>query len=100
MILLKIIFETLILYQIAQIISESTLFSPIRRFFLRSNWIPINWIGRLLDCFLCTSVWVGFVLSFVLFNFSEYLGYYSFSWFWNGLYFSSMAWFLRILESK
>lgn len=100
MILLQIIFELFVLYQISQVISESTLFSPVRRFFLRSDWIPLNWIGQMLDCFLCTSIWVGFGLSFVLFNFAEYLGYYEVSWFWNGLFFSSLAWFLRIFENK
>ena len=100
MIILQIIFETLILYQISQVISESYLFSPMRNFFIESNWIPLNWFGKLIDCFLCTSIWVGFGLSLYLFNLAEYLGYLQFSWFWNGLFFSCLTWILRVLENK
>lgn len=86
-----IIFEVLVLYNITQIIVESILFSKVRK---------IKILNLLLSCFLCTSVWISFILSFFLFNYAEYLGYNRFSWFFNGMFFSSIAWFLHLIEGK
>lgn len=98
MLFLKIVFELFILYQITQIITESQLLEPIRSSFVYSKLWIFKKIGHLISCFLCSGVWVGFILSFRLFNFAEYLGYYELSWFWNGLFFSCLSWFLRMLE--
>ena len=87
----KIAFESLILYNISQIISESTLFSKVRN---------IKILNPVLSCFLCTSVWASFALTFVLFDYAKYLGYETVSWFWNGLFFSSITWFIHCVETK
>jgi hypothetical protein len=102
MILLKIIFQTFVLYQAAQIISESKLTKPLREYLLgRSvNSIAYKFLYELFSCFLCTSVWVGFILTPLLFDLSSYLGYCGFSWFWNGLFFSALAWFMHVWEQS
>lgn len=41
---------------VTEIIGESDLFAP-----LRSLLKPVPWLGRLLDCRYCISVWAGLV---------------------------------------
>lgn len=102
MILMKIVFQILVLYQIAQIISESRISKPLRTFLLEKSHgnVIIGLLHGLLSCFLCTSVWVGFLLTPMLFDFAEYIGYNQVSWFWNGLFFSSITWFLYVWEQS
>ena len=90
MIATKIIFQIFVLYNITQIVTESVLFSKVRK---------IKILSPLLTCFLCTSVWISFLLSFFLFDLAKYLEY-DYSWFWNGLFFSSITWFIHIIEQK
>lgn len=100
MILLKILFEVFVLYQITQVISESTLTKPFRDYLNKhSRYTVVGFLHSLMNCFLCTSVWVGFTLSFFLFDLAAYLGY-THSWFWNGLFFSGITWFLYVWEQS
>lgn len=102
MILLKCIFQIFVLYQISQIVSESKVSRPIR------NWLKVkgqtlivaNVLYELISCFLCVSVWVGFILTPILFDFANYIGYTKLSWFWNGLFFSSITWFMNVWEQN
>lgn len=94
-----LVFEILVLYQITTIISESSLFNPLREF-LTKRFFPLSLLGYLISCFLCTSVWVGFILSNYLFNFAEYLGYYEISWFWNSMFFSAVVWFIHKIDNS
>lgn len=87
----QVIFEVFVLYNITQVIVESTLFSKVRK---------IKILNPLLSCFLCTSIWISFILSLFLFNYAEYLGCNHFSWFFNGMFFSSITWFLHLIEGK
>jgi len=102
MLLLKIGFQVFVLYQIAQIISESKISRPLR-YYLRDisdKNIVAKVLYELMSCFLCTSVWVGFALTPLLFDLSSYLGYSTISWFWNGLFFSSITWFMKVWEEN
>ena len=87
----KIVFEVIVLYNITQIVAESTLFSKVRK---------IKIVGSVLSCFLCTSVWISFLLTFVLFDYANYLGFDKFSWFFNGMFFSGLTWFIHVIERK
>lgn len=98
MIVLQIIFEAFVLYQITTIIVDSTLFDIIKSPFRNNKYLGL--LSHLLDCFLCTSVWVGFVLSEFLLNFSEYLGYYEYSTIWNSMFFSAIAWFINKFDKS
>jgi len=100
MIILKIFVETIILFQITTIIVDSNLFQILRDFLTSSKWILLLFIGQLLSCFLCTSVWVGFILSNCLYNICDDLGFHSFSWFFNSMFFSGLAWFIYLFEKK
>lgn len=100
MILLKVIFQIFILYNISQIISETKISRPLRDYLRRKTNIVARILYELISCFLCTSVWVGFILTPLLFDFAAYLGYTSVTWFWNGLYFSSITWFMNVWEQN
>lgn len=109
---LEITFEVGIVYAITQIIAESKLTAPIR------GWLEVwstnqpssvfelgaklvGWfLYTLTSCFMCTCVWVSFFVSFKFFNLAQYLGYTEFSVFWNGLFLSTLTWFLRAIEEK
>jgi len=92
-----ILFEILVLYQLTSIITESHLFKPIRTWALSSS----EFLGSLISCFLCTSVWVGFILSFVLYDYAKTLGINPmYSWFFNSMFFSFFTWFLHLIEQK
>ena len=57
----KLIIWGCISYGITQIITESTLFSPLRG--LLSTYSLTKWLGELISCVLCTSVWISAGLS-------------------------------------
>jgi len=66
-----VIFLTILIEAITQIVTKSELFEPIRKFFFdrRKNKF-FNWMHSLIDCGYCTSVWVGWfvVISFLFFK--------------------------------
>ncbi len=97
--LLRFLFTLGLTYQISQIISESyfPLFRYIRN--LKGN-IVFNFISELTSCFLCTSVWVGMILSNYFFDISNFLGYTEISWVWSGLFYSCLSWFIHVWEAK
>lgn len=104
---IKFIFTLFVIYQITSIITESTfpLFKLLRVLHeFESKSLFINWIlagiSQFFSCFLCTSVWVGFIISNYLYNISFELGYENQSWFWSGLFYSSLTWFIHIIENK
>jgi hypothetical protein len=62
----------IIVEAITEIITKSMLFSPVRAFFF--NRRHKKYIGKffefvhdLLDCGYCTSVWIGFAVSYFIF---------------------------------
>ena len=55
---------------ITEIVSKSSLFEPVRKwFFTRRQNNVFNFIHSLLDCGFCLSVWVGTFIGIVLLNF-------------------------------
>jgi hypothetical protein len=98
--LILLIFSIFIVFNLSQIISESTfpLFKWLRR--LETNrYLLVSYIGQLFSCFLCTSVWAGWVVSILVFDLGSVLQV-EHSWFWTGLFYSSIAWFLHCVEAK
>lgn len=92
-------FSIIVVYNISQIISESTF--PLFRFLrnLEGNWF-FNFVSELTSCFLCTSVWAGLLVSWLVFDVASSLQVNHFTIFWSALFYSGCAWFLRCLEAK
>jgi len=102
-----------VVYQVTSLISESSfpLFKWLRdvgqfvykpeydsKFRERSKYL--GWIGDFFGCFLCVSVWIGFIGSVVLFDIGNFLGYESVSWAISGLFYSFIVWFIHLIEGK
>lgn len=115
--MIQVIFRTIIWgmisYATSSIIAESSLFKPIRNFFLDLKITA--WLGRLLSCILCTSVWVSAFFAYNLYSpaFSiwgkriigtmELFGYdVTVAWvlFLDGMLGSCIVWWIHILENK
>lgn len=94
-----IIVSIVITYNLSQIISESTfpLFKWLRN--LEGNLI-LDFLSELTSCFLCTSVWVGCLISFWIFDIGSILKVEHLSWAVSGLFYSGMAWFIHCWEEK
>ena len=58
----KTLFFILVCYGISNIIVYGSIFDGMRKFFEKKN--P-NGFGALFGCMMCTSFWVGFVVSFL-----------------------------------
>lgn len=100
--LLKTFVWSLAIYGITQIISEATVFEPLRNFLTNSKFKPFNKVGELISCFLCCSVWVSFFVSIVVFSPSleiwSHLSFWHF--FFDGMIGSTIVWFFHIYEGK
>jgi len=81
-------------YNITQIITEASIFKPVRRWLLDSR---LSIIGQLVSCFLCTSVWISFLLTLGCKNFADRLNY---SVFINTMFISAVVWFIHIFERR
>jgi len=101
--IINFLFTTLLIYSVTQIVSESTfpLFRWLRNI---SDIYPgtlSNFVGSLFSCFLCTSVWVGSLMSIWYFDISEYAGYPgNMSWCASGLVYSCIVWFIHVFENR
>lgn len=103
-----------VVYQVTSIISESSF--PIFKWLQKFGDIPrrkveldlkINiidrfeiFIGDLFGCFLCVSVWVGCLGSYLLFDCAAFVEFQSWTWFTSGLFYSFIVWFIHLLEGK
>lgn len=96
----KLLFEIFVAYNATQIISESSLFTPVWKTLLNSKYWLFRHIGRLLSCFLCTSVWVSFLLTLTLYDYAANIGITNLSWLFNALFISSICWWMHIIEDK
>lgn len=111
-ILIKLILLSIIVFQITQIIVESKLFENVRQYFYlpdSTNMLVIHIhtiIYNIINCFLCCSVWVSFiVLLFVLNNFNIMYDLFEIrnifiSTFLDTMLVSGIAWFLHCLENN
>ena len=83
-----------VVYQATSIISESSF--PIFKWLQKRK----GFVGDFFGCFLCVSVWVGWIGSVVLFDVGNFLGYESVSWAISGLFYSFIVWFIHLIEGK
>lgn len=113
--LLSIIVLGITTYHISSLIAEAEITSWFRGLFK-----PKSFFHRLFSCVLCTSVWVGWLLSFLVFNaFAYYESDIVFklnlllinhkaatilaliiSHFLSGILYSAVTWFLHLWEVK
>lgn len=81
-------------YNITQIITESSIFKPVRVWFVSGR---LSAIGQMVSCFLCTSVWICFLLTLACKNFAVGM---SWSIFINTMFMSAVVWFIHIIERR
>lgn len=98
----QLIVWSFIVYGITQIIVEAKIFAPIRNWLNYSRFSFFNFFGTLLSCFLCTSVWVSFILSALLYSPTSTLWpeLNNSSIFLDGMLGSCIVWFLYCIENK
>ena len=98
-----------IVYGITQIIVEAKIFAPLRDWFNYNRFGFFRWFGSLLSCFLCTSVWVSFILSASLYSptlelwsnlLSTNVLNLGVNTFLDGMLGSCIVWFMYCIESK
>lgn len=75
--MIKLLIWIFIAYGCTNILVYGSIFNGFKNF-LRENKIPVisnisTFVHQLLSCVMCTSTWVGFILSSVLF--SPYISY-------------------------
>lgn len=95
--LLKTFYAVFAVYGIAQIITEATIFEWVR------NKLSGTWFGGLVNCFLCTSVWVSFGFSYFVYSAASDILSTEFqlvSVFLDGMFLSALVWFFYVIESK
>ena len=101
--LLKSFVWVFIIYGISQIITEASIFSWLRDALTDSKFKLFNVLGKLVTCFLCTSVWVAFSLGAFAYSPTAELWPHlnnGANIFLDGMYGSTFAWFLYMAEAK
>lgn len=91
--LIKTFFAVFTVYGITQIITEAKIFEWLRKLLSK------NWLGSLVSCFLCTSVWISFAFSYFVYSLSSHFTNIL-SVFLDGMFLSAIVWFLYVIESK
>lgn len=66
--LVKLFVYGLLVFGMSQIISEATIFKPVRDSFKGSKYGFIKWIGHGISCFLCISVWISILSGWYVFS--------------------------------
>ena len=95
--LLKTLYAVFTVYGISQIITEAKVFAWLRK------GLTNTWLGDLVSCFLCTSVWVSFTFSYFIHSLSGELFPTNFQFtnvFLDGMFLSALVWFFYVIESK
>ena len=67
---------SIVIFTITLIITESKLFEHTRKIIKLPNvwyYYPLNFINTIINCYLCTSVWVSVLVSYILFSPSVYI---------------------------
>lgn len=83
-------------YGLTVIIVESDIVEPIRNILS-----PIPLLGKLVSCFMCTSVWVSAFVSFALYSITgELFLIGSTSIFWDAMVMSPILWQMRLYVSS
>lgn len=92
--ILQFIFTIGVIYQVTSIISESSF--PLFKWLQTRKGI----VGDLFGCFLCVSVWIGLLGSYLLFDCAAFIEFQSLTWFTSGLFYSFICWFIHLIEGK
>jgi len=95
--LLKTLYAVFTVYGITQIITEAKIFAWLR------TRLSDTLLGDLVNCFLCTSVWVSFVFSYFVYSLASELFDINFevaNVFLDGMFLSALVWFFYVIESK
>lgn len=99
-IIMQLFVWSAIIYGVTQIVVQSTLFTPLRAYLQTSRFSFLRLLYKLITCFLCTSVWVGFIMSLLLYSPTQEL------WspniilgtFFDGMLASCIIWFMYNIE--
>lgn len=110
-----------IIYAMTLIITESKLFENTRKLInLPKVWYyhPINYFNTIVNCFLCSAVWISCLMSYILFSPCVYVWPYLSNpdiiqlyfikfdlsilkiLFLDGMLGCSLAYFLKLIENK
>ena len=97
---MKIIFWIFAIYGVTQILVEGRVFK-----FARDIWKDIPFIYKFITCFLCVSVWVSAVASWLFYSpylaiFNDYEMRTVDRLFWDAMFGSAIVWFLHVIENK
>lgn len=103
---MEIIYWIIIVYGTTQIITESYAFKFIRDMWENmSDYTKI--ISILLRCILCTSTWISFLYSKIIFSPFFYIFKYNYiyntidlTFFFDGMFGSCIIWFIHLIEKK
>jgi len=105
--ILQFLVTIAVCYQVTSIISESSfpLFKWLRHLDeVRTNDLFKIWvfkgISNFFSCFLCVSVWIGFLCGRLLFDLAKFVEYESLTWAISGLVYSFICWFIHLVEGK
>lgn len=96
---MKLLLWILIAFGICQIIVESVIFKRIRDFFKGR----ITAIHTLLTCYICTGVWIGWILGLFLYSPVQTEFQLSNHWisiFCDGMICSCLVWFIHKIEER
>jgi hypothetical protein len=93
----------LLAYGITNILVYGSIFEPLRDLLTRIN--P-SFLGKLINCPMCTSTWVGFALSALFIYFGTFtpfttlfnIEYVALAIFLDGCFTSGSVWLLFVLE--
>lgn len=102
---MEIVYWIIIVYGTTQIICESYLFKFIRDFPEKLS-IYTAIFSILLRCVLCTSVWISFLYSKLIYSPFQHIYNYTLinnidaSFFMDGMFGSCIVWFIHIIEKK
>lgn len=100
--LLQVFVWIFIIYGITQIVVEAQIFAWLRDGLATSRIIFFRWLSYLVKCFLCSSVWVSFILGYLVF--SPTAVFWPLTAFQNAfldaMFGSALVWFMHIMEFK
>ncbi|MEW5675557.1 hypothetical protein ABGT15_04530 [Flavobacterium enshiense] len=94
---MEIVIFSLIAYGITNILVYGSIFQSLRDFLMKVN--P-KFLGKLLECPMCTSYWVGFGLCFIIVSPIGFV--FNLIGFWNlfltGCFTSGCVWIIHTIQ--
>jgi hypothetical protein len=87
----------MVVYGITQIVADAGITRPLKD---RMLTLPVlSFVARMMDCFLCASVWVSFFVSLSVWSPTATVFESDAQFFLDGMFGSACLWFLRGIES-